>query len=190
MVSESEIIKGCVKGNRKYQEMLYKKYSSTMMGVCMRYFRKRDEAEDCLQEGFIKVFNSLDTYKGDGSFEGWIRKTMINTALNIYKTNLKYSNHTDIDDLKDVIADKNDNTDNISAQHLLKLIQDLPDGYRMVFNLYTIEGYSHKEISTMLNISEGTSKSQLSRARNMLQQNLSHINISSKSNTSNVPTIE
>ncbi len=190
MVLESEIIKGCKKGDRKYQEMLYKRYSSSMLGICMRYFRKREEAEDCLQEGYIKVFNNINTYKGDGSFEGWIKKIMINTALNIYKSNLKYNSHSDIDDFKDIIPDNYANHDNLSAQYLLKLIQDLPDGYRMVFNLYSIEGYNHKEIADMLNITEGTSKSQLSRARDLLQKNLNLVNAMKIENTNNVPTIE
>jgi RNA polymerase sigma factor (sigma-70 family) len=172
IVQESEIIKGCANGERRYQELLYKTFASRMFGLCLRFFRNREEAEDCLQEGFIKVFNYIKTYKGEGSFEGWIRKIMINTAINIYRTNQLLDNSGVMDDVSNFMSVSNYQTDNLSSEFLMRLIRELPDGYRQVFNLYAIEGYSHKEISVMLDISEGTSKSQLSRARVMLQQKI------------------
>lgn len=175
ILQDSEIIKGCSNGERRYQELLYRTYSSRMYAVCLRYFRNREDAKDCLQEGFIKVFNSIKTYKGEGSFEGWIRKIMVNTAINIYRTTLNQNVSRDLDEVSNFISVSNIQKDNLSSEYLLKLIQELPEGYRQVFNLYAIEGYSHKEISNMLEISEGTSKSQLSRARSMLQQKIETI---------------
>lgn len=171
MIPEKDIITGCVRGDRYYQKLLYKTYASKMFGVCLRYFKKKADAEDCLQEGFIKVFNYIDTYKGVGSFEGWIRKIMVNTAINSFKSNQKFNDQKELDEIDNFFPVHNE-TDNFSAEYLNSLIHNLPEGYRIVFNLYAIEGYSHKEISSILNISEGTSKSQLSRARAILQQKL------------------
>ena len=179
IVQDTEIIKGCSNGDgdRRYQELLYKKYASKMFAVCLRYFRNREEAEDCLQEGFIKVFNAIKTYKGEGSFEGWIRKIMVNTAINIYRSSQNMDASKDIEEVSNFISISSSQTDNLSSEYLLNMIMELPEGYRQIFNLYAIEGYSHKEISNMLEISEGTSKSQLSRARAILQQKIEKKNI-------------
>ena len=176
MIPENEIIRGCIKGDRYYQNLLYKTYSSRMLAVCMRYFKQRDEAEDCLQEGFVKVFKNIHLFGEKGSFEGWIRKIMVNTAINIFRANQRLIISRELNDDDSFIAsDEHDYTEIYSADYLMNLIQNLPDGYRVIFNMYAIEGYSHKEISEIMNISEGTSKSQLSRARALLQEKLNKI---------------
>jgi RNA polymerase sigma-70 factor (ECF subfamily) len=143
-----------------------------MFGICLRYAKNQMEAEDVLQEGFIKVFRYLKDYRNDGSLEGWIRRTMVNTAINFYKKRIKYQKDLSLDQTEPINTDEESAIDKLSAKELLELIRQLPDGYRMVFNLNVIEGYTHKEIGEMLNISENTSKSQLSRARNVLQEKL------------------
>jgi RNA polymerase sigma-70 factor (ECF subfamily) len=135
------------------------------------------EADDILQEGFIKVFFNLKSYRGDGALEGWIRRTIVNTAINYYKKNLKYQNDLEIEKADTMHSTDNRILDTISANDLIKLIHELPVGYRMVFNLNVIEGYTHKEIAEILNISENTSKSQLSRARHSLQAKINELNI-------------
>jgi RNA polymerase sigma factor (sigma-70 family) len=146
-------------------------FSSKMFAICLRYSRDQDEAKDNLQEGFIRVFGNLSSFKGTGSFEGWIRKIMINTALENYRKYRKlFSLDEDRGEEDLVYVDPIEG--NITADELIRIIQDLTPQYRMVFNLYALEGYSHKEISQMLGISEGTSKSNLSRARTILQEKL------------------
>ena len=164
-----QLIKRCIDNDPVAQELLYRRFAAKMFGVCLRYAPNKMEAEDILQEGFVKVFNNLKKFRGDGSFEGWIRRTMVNTAINHYRRNVRYFQDIDIDsvDIHDTF-DK-DGISNLTEAELLKLVQELPEGYRMVFNLYVIEGYSHKEIGEQLNIAENTSKSQLSRARGVLQ---------------------
>jgi RNA polymerase sigma-70 factor (ECF subfamily) len=140
-----------------------------MMGVSMRYARNREDAHDILQDSFVKIFIHLKSFKGEGSFEGWIKRIVINTALKHYKRNLKFKNEMDLEAAYDVGFDANI-ISSISVQELMTKVQTMPDGYRTVFNLYVIEGYQHNEIGDLLGISEGTSKSQLSRARNFLIQ--------------------
>jgi len=172
MISEAEIISGCVKGDKKAQKALYDKYSAKMLGVCMRYFRNVDEAEDALQEGFIRVFNSIGKFRNEGSFDGWIRRIIVNTALNYYKSNLKHYYAVDYDEIEEVIEDTKMVFDSFSVEVLLKVIQSLPEGYRLIFNMYEIEGYSHKEIGELLGISINTSKSQLMKSKKYLQNKL------------------
>ncbi len=143
-----------------------------MVGICLRFTRNQMEAEDILQEGFIKVFRYLKDYRSEGSLEGWIRKTIVNTAINFYKKKIKYQKDISLEQNEPINYEEEDAIDMLSAKELLVLIHELPDGYRMVFNLNVIEGYTHKEIGDMLNISENTSKSQLSRARGVLQSKL------------------
>jgi len=143
-----------------------------MFGICLRYAKNQMEAEDVLQEGFIKVFRYLKDYRNDGSLEGWVRRTMVNTAINYYKKKVKYQKDVSLDQTEPINNDEESAIDKLSAKELLEVIRELPDGYRMVFNLNVIEGYTHKEIGAMLNISENTSKSQLSRARGVLQEKL------------------
>ncbi len=170
----NELMEGCKKGNRHMQELLYRQTSPKMLAVCMRYAKDRMEAEDILQVGYIKIFNKVKDFKSEGSFEGWIRRVMVNTAIESYRKNLRSLNTVSIDEAYEHPSSTDgsfaDDFGNLGMQELLKLIQKLADGYRIVFNMYAIEGYSHKEIAEKLGISEGTSKSQLSRARIILQQ--------------------
>lgn len=167
-ISESDLIKGCIDGNRRMQEELYKRFSPKMYAVCLRYATNADEAQDILQDGFIKVFKKLDSYRGDGSFEGWVRRIFVNTAIEYFRRK-KYLQP---------VTEKEENTiegkyvsalDDLAEKDILNLITQLSPGYKTVFNMYVVEGYSHKEIGDMLGISEGTSKSQLSRAKAILQ---------------------
>ena len=143
-----------------------------MYGVCLRFARNTLEADDILQEGFIKVFSFLKDFRNDGSLEGWIRRTIVNTAINYYNSKQNEWKETTIEKAELYQSMAEDTLDKISTNDLLNLIHQLPEGYRLVFNLYIIEGYNHQEIAEMLNISESTSKSQLSRARMALQQRL------------------
>jgi len=165
------LLEGCRRGDRKAQESLYKTLASRMMGVCMRYAKDTYEAEDVLQMGFVKVFQKISEFRGEGSFEGWIRRIMVNTAIESYRKNLRNLNLVDIDE----VYDQPQNTFDMSGlelKDLLKLVQQLSNGYRLVFNMYVIEGYSHKEIAGQLGITEGASKSQLSRARAILKEKI------------------
>ncbi|WP_207532771.1 RNA polymerase sigma factor [Desertivirga arenae] len=159
------------KNDRRAQEQLYKLLASKMLGVCMRYAKDTYEAEDMLQVGFVKVFKKIAEFRGEGSFEGWIRRIMVNTAIEIYRKNQRSLNVVDMDEVYDAPQTTFD-LNSLETKDLLKLIQQLSFGYRMVFNLYAIEGYSHKEIGEQLGITEGASKSQLSRARAILKEKL------------------
>jgi len=175
-MTEDELLEGCTQGLQKYQYLLYKKFAPTMLAVCRRYTNSVEDAEDVLQDGFIKVYNNLDKYRRDGSLEGWVRRIMVNTALNQYRSNLKSLYQLDIDELQGVIEDaRPSNFDNINTNVLLKMIDSLPDGYKLIFNLYEIEGYAHKEIAEMLNLSINTSKSQLLKARRVLRKKLEEL---------------
>jgi RNA polymerase sigma-70 factor (ECF subfamily) len=162
------IIKGCLSGKRKAQQELYNLFSEQMFGVCQYYSKDYTEAEDTLHEGFMKVFQNMKQFGNKGSLAGWIRRIMINTALEKYrKQHQLYALNDNIDFVDDI--DFSEVIDDISVQDLIRLIRELSPKYRVVFNLYAIEGYSHREIGEMLGISEGTSKSNLSRARYILQ---------------------
>lgn len=170
-----QLIRECLKNNRLAQKELYERLSSRMFSVCIRYVGNRETAKDVLHDGFIVLFSKLDTFKGNGSFEGWVRRIFINTALmHIRKTDvLKYAEELDTpaQDLKvspTVI-------ESLEASHLMKLVAAMPIGFRTVFNMYAIEGYTHQEIAKELNITEGGSRSQLSRARLWLQGRLAEI---------------
>jgi RNA polymerase sigma factor (sigma-70 family) len=167
----SQIIKGCLAGNRRDQELLYRRHASKLYAVCLQYSGNDEEARDVLQEGFIKIFENLHNYKFEGSFEGWMRRITVNTALEKFRSKSNLYRVDDIDTIQEPGVDP-DNEDyaGLEAADLLGLIRELPPKYRMVFNLFAIEGYSHKEISKLVNISEGTSKSNLARARMILQR--------------------
>ncbi|EDM35992.1 putative RNA polymerase ECF-type sigma factor [Pedobacter sp. BAL39] len=164
-------MEGCKAGNRKMQELLYKQTASKMLAICMRYAKDRMEAEDVLQVGFIKIFQKIGEYRGDGSFEGWMRRIMVNASIESYRKTLRTLNVVPIDDAFDQPSTGFDFS-RLGMQDLMRIIQKLADGYRVVFNMYAIEGYSHKEIADTLGISEGASKSQLSRARAILKQEI------------------
>lgn len=158
-----------MEGNRVAQEKLYAFYASRTYGICLRYTHSVFEAEDILQEAFIKIFNQLKSYKMVGSFDGWIKRIVINTAIDHYKANLKKHNHAHLELVKEYEIESFTLPQDLHEEDLLAMIDKLPEGYKMVFNLYAIEGYSHKEIADLLEINEGTSKSQLSKARRYLQ---------------------
>lgn len=167
-ITESDLINGCLKDDRRMQEELYRRFSPRMYAVCLRYAGNAEEAQDILQEGFIKVFKKLDSFRSEGSFEGWVRRIFVNTAIEHFRRK-KYLMP---------VTEREENTiegkylsvlDNLAAADIMALVQELSPGYRTVFNMYVVEGYSHKEIGDILGISEGTSKSQLSRAKVILQ---------------------
>jgi RNA polymerase sigma-70 factor (ECF subfamily) len=167
------IVEDCKKGKRDAQNKLYKKFAPALLALCMRYARSREEAEDILQEGFIKVFLNIGNFRSEGSFEGWMKRIMINTAITHNKQTLKHQFHSDIDDIEEThlveeIEQNEENKIKISTGKLMEMIQQLPAGYKMVFNLYVFDQYTHKEIAEMLGVSVNTSKSQLSKARRLL----------------------
>lgn len=166
---ELRLLDGCLSGNRIAQEELYDHFSSTMFGICLRYSSDYHTAEDLLQEGFVKVFRNLHKYRREGSFEGWIRRIFVNTAIENYR---KQSNGVRIIELDCLINQPLEANvlHDLAAEDLMKMVQKLPDGYRIAFNLYCIEGYSHKEIAEKLNVSIGTSKSQLARSKTYLKK--------------------
>lgn len=164
-----EILKGCLKHNKADQEKLYSLFARKMYGLCLRYASSSDEAQDMMQEGFITVFNKLSTYRGQGSLEGWIRKIMVNTAIDKYRGRIYQMSIDDIQENGQQFSDNNTGPEQLSAKEILRLIQQLPDQYRLVFNMYVLEGYSHKEIGKILSVSESTSRSNLTRARSLLQ---------------------
>ena len=171
MISDQQIIEGCANHERKAQQILYDRYSGFLLGVCMRYASDRAEAEDILQDSFLKIFFNIKDYSGTGSFIGWLRKVAVNTAITHYHKNLKYRYSVDIDEYVSTETGVTSfEEDFFTSDELYQVLNELPTGYRMVFNLYAIEGYSHQEIGKMMNISEGTSKSNLSRARVILQK--------------------
>ena len=168
-ISESDLLAGCLAGDRRFQEMLYQRYSGKMYAVCLRYAANTDDAQDLLQEGFIKVFKNLDRFRSEGSFEGWVRRVFVNTSIEHFRRKVNINSISDreeigIEDFSATALDK------LAEKDIIALIQELSDGYRTVFNLYVVEGYSHREIADLLGISEGTSKSQLARAKGILQK--------------------
>ena len=156
-------------GERKAQELLYQHFASKMLGVCMRYATDKMEAEDMLQNGFIKMFKKLDDYRGEGSFEGWIRRIMVHSSIEYYRKHHKMVQVIDVTEMSDEPSVDPTAMAMMSAQDLMGLINRLSPGYKMVFNLYAVEGYSHREIAEIMGITEGASKSQLSRARSILK---------------------
>ena len=172
MQNEQHIIEGCLKNNRKAQKMLYDKYASKFLGMCMRYAKDRLEAEDILQEGFLKIFGRIGQFSGLGSFEGWMKRIIVNTAITNYRQNLKHYYKQHIDEVNETDFDAPFSDSEYSLEELLKVIQALPPGYRMVFNMFAIEGYQHKEIAEMMGIDVTTSKSQYSRAKKLLREKL------------------
>lgn len=167
-----DIIKRCKAHDHGAFEVLYKKYYRVLLGIALRYTRTEAEAEDVLQDAFIKIFNSIGTFEMKGSFEGWIKRIVQNTAINNYRSSLRFGLHVDISDHEDLANNEAVDAalDVLDARYILHLLNSMPDGYRTILNLYMIDGYSHKEISEMLNITVGTSKSQLFKAKNYLKE--------------------
>ena len=171
MAKDKDIIDGCLSGSRRDQELLYRRYSPKLYAVCLQYTGNTEDAREVLQEGFIKIFENLSRFSHEGSFEGWMRRIIVNTALERYRNRYYLTRVDDIDEVTELEAEPDTNDfAGLEAFDLLNMIMELPPKYRMVFNLYAIEGYSHKEVAKMLGISEGTSKSNLSRAREILQK--------------------
>ena len=170
---EKSLIKKAIANNREAQQQLFEQHSPKMLGVCRQYVKDLHHAEDLLLQGFLKVFTNLHTFKNDGSFEGWIRRIMVNTCLSY----LRKKNVIDLADEDYVFNDSATvSLENTAVDDIQKLIDQLPEGYKMVFNLYAIEGYKHTEIAEQLGISESTSKSQLFKARKLLQSNYLKMN--------------
>jgi RNA polymerase sigma-70 factor (ECF subfamily) len=173
MVNDLEIIEGCVRHSRKAQQMLYDKYSRFLLGICLRYAEDKAEAEDILQDSFLKIFFGIKDFSGTGSFAGWLRKVAVNTAITHYHKNLKYRYHVEIEEYVSVETGTSSFEESFfSSEELYIVLNELPAGYRMVFNLYAVEGYKHKEIAEMLGIDTNTSKSQYSRAKAVLREKL------------------
>ena len=170
-MNEKQLIDGCLNGNRRSQEELYNLYSRKMMGLCMRYVNDRETARDLLQDGFVKVFTSLNMYSGTGAFEAWMRMIFTNVAIEHLRKKDLLHDTIELDSIQ-ASADDNSTISTLSAEMIMELVQLLPDGFRIIFNLYAIEGYSHKEIADKLNISEGTSRSQYARARQWLKKRM------------------
>lgn len=173
---QHSLIAGCKRKDIQARKNLYELYAPAMFGICIRYMGSRESAQDILQEGFIKVFTKIDSYSGSGSFEGWIRKIFVTTALE-HLRNIKVSRENlALEDYSDTVHNWDTSIiEDLSEQEILKCIEELPIGFRTVFNLYVIEGYSHAEISQILNIGESSSRSQLARARQLLQTKINQL---------------
>lgn len=169
-ISESDLIKGCIAGDRRMQEELYLRFAPKMYAVCLRYASNVEDAQDLLQEGFIKIYRNLHHFRAEGSFEGWIRRVFVNTSIEHFRK--KSTKLAMVTEKEEGTIEDTDITalENLAEKDIIKIVQELSPGYRAVFNLYVVEGYSHKEIGDMLGISEGTSKSQLARAKSVLQK--------------------
>ena len=169
-MSLEQLIKKCINQDAKAQSQLYKQYASKLFSLCLKYSKNYAEAEDNLHDAFITVFSKIDQYKNKGSFEGWLKRIAINTSLQRYRENVGVFDIVNEGNIEDVTVDIND--EGLNIDFLLKIIQELPDRYRLVFNLYVLDGYSHVEISELINISAGTSKSNLARARMILKEKI------------------
>ncbi len=179
-MTEDAIFQGCLKNQAAAQRELYNRYSPKMLAVCYRFAHNREDAEDMLQEGFIKIFSQIHTFQNKGAFEGWIRRIIVHTCINSLKKNKRFSENVDILHANSVQVREESVPSVVQAKQIVECIRILPIGYRTVLNLYAIEGYSHKEISNMLDIEESTSRSQYTRARQMLEDILIRKNILQK----------
>ena len=165
-----ELLRMSLKGDRKSQEKLYRQFYGFAMGVCMRYTKSRDEALEVVNDGFLKVFTKGDQYDPKYPFKAWFRRIIVNTALDFYRSQQKHYFHENIEEAYEVSSDDSSPVSQLNHEELIAMVQQLPSGYRMVFNLFVIDGYSHEEIGNQLGISVGTSKSNLSRAREVLRK--------------------
>jgi len=171
-LTDLELLRGCLESNAKAQKVFFERYAPKMFGVCLRYASCKEEAEDMLQDGFVRVFNNLSSYRNEGSLEGWVRRIIVHVAIR-HKQNqkLQFKEHTYLENTTDVAASP-EILSQLNQHEMLGLVQTLPEGYRMIFNLHAIEGYSHSEIAQLLNIQESTSRSQLTKARKWLLQKI------------------
>jgi RNA polymerase sigma-70 factor (ECF subfamily) len=168
-MTEEALLQGCLQNKAIAQKALYEKYSAKMLSVCYRYAHNREDAEDMLQEGFIKVFSQIHTFENRGALEGWIRRIVVHTCINILKKNKKFNESVDLIHANSLQVKEESIPSIIQAKQVVECIRLLPMGYRTVLNLYAVEGYSHREIGAMLDIEESTSRSQYTRAKAMLE---------------------
>ena len=176
ILTDTELIKGCIREDGSCQRALFNRYASALLGVCQRYARNKEDAEDILQDSFIKIFSKITQFKNEGSFEGWLRRVVVNTALKKYSIS-RYTKEITVNEVFENVNNiplEAPAYNHLTEKDLLVLINNLPDGYRLVFNLYVIEGYQHDEIAKMLGIQASTSRSQLVKARQLLQRELTH----------------
>jgi len=164
IVSDLDLVQGSIENNRKMQELLYERFAPKMYALCLRYSKNPDDAQDLLQDGFMKIFKNLPKFRGEGSLEGWMRRIFVNTSIEYFRKVVRVQEMSEVQEYG--IEDKEWNVlDNLAEKDIIGMLQELSPGYRQVFNMYVIEGYSHKEIGVIMGISEGTSKSQLARAK-------------------------
>lgn len=175
-MEDAALVTECVQGNPRAQRALFERFAPKMMAVCLRYSKDREQAEDVLQDGFVKVFMKLADFKSEGSLEGWIRRVMVNTALDQLRKNGKLLGDISTDDVAYKLEHNDPIEENLMAEDLMKLILAMPEGYKVVFNMFAIEGYSHAEIAATLGITESTSKSQYSRAKAYLRERIERMN--------------
>lgn len=168
-MTEEAILQGCLQKDTAAQRELYNRYSPKMLAVCYRFAHNREDAEDMLQEGFIKVFSQIHTFRSQGVFEGWVRRIIVHTCINVLKKNKKFNESVDLIYATSLQVREETVPSVVQAKQVVECIRMLPIGYRTVLNLYAIEGYSHKEIAMMLDIEESTSRSQYTRAKQMLE---------------------
>lgn len=177
MFNLDEVIGGCIKNRRKAQIELYKQYAPMLLAICSRYVADKSEAEDILQEAFLKILKSIKEYSGKGHFENWMKKIVVNTAITHFHREKKHYYHEEIESINDYELQYNLSPDKeFEAQELQQLLERMPEGYRIIFNLYAIEGFKHKEIAAQLKIEESTSKTQYLRARNWLIKEMKKLN--------------
>ena len=168
-MTEDLMVQGCLDNIASAQEALYNRFSPRMLGVCYRFARNREDAEDMMQEGFIKVFTQIHQFRGQGALEGWIRRIVVHTCINVLKKNKKFTDSVDLFHAGSMYLNENNIPSILQAKQVVECIRLLPIGYKTVLNLYAIEGYSHKEIAAILDIEESTSRSQYTRAKSMLE---------------------
>jgi RNA polymerase sigma factor (sigma-70 family) len=184
-MTEEQMLTGSIRNNAAAQEAFYDRFSPRMLGVCYRFAKSREDAEDMLQEGFIKIFTQLNQYRNEGSLEGWIRRVIVHTCINVLKKNKKFADTVDITYAHGFHTNEDLVPSLLQAKQIVEYIRSLPLGYRTVLNLYAIEGYSHKEIGIMLEIGESTSRSQYTRAKAMLEEILIKQKVMDKSQYKN-----
>ncbi len=171
-MDDNTFVQECLKGNSKAQKALFDKFAPKMLAVCLRYMKNVEQAEDALQDGFIKVFRNLKSYKNTGALEGWIRRIVVNSCLDALQKNKKLLLNVQVEEVEYKLEAEDFTAEKMMADDLMKLVQNMPEGYRVIFNMYAIEGYAHQEIASQLGISESTSKTQYLRARAYLQNRI------------------